>query len=315
MSEPRSAAEQILATFPETSATMRALRVLPAVVPSAPPLHSYTTLDEAAAAGLGGIPADLVASARTFLRRRGVDRALRAARMMDAGDRGLAVVSGLRSAVALFSGGDRSGALAAQQLADAAAKAFGLAYVATQLLPVPSADRLPLLLAVPAGQELVSWYGAVEVALPFGPAVSAANGRFVRDLLRTSMREFADEALAVVGQQGVADARGLLADATDALDAAANAAAPHTGLLAERLRAFLPARAPGDLHEIAAVGVDALPTWQLLVARLAVEASIAAAKHHAGPFLELPEDAEPLPPAVAAPAAPPLPDALKNTRS
>lgn len=154
----------MLAGYPETSLTWRALRVLPSVVPGSPVLPAYTTLEEAAAGAFGGAPED--------------------------------------------------------------------------------AERLALLRAVPAGQELIAWYGAIEIALPFGPAVAAAGGTFVRDLVRSGSRDFADEALAVLGKSGMAEARALLADATEALDAAALAAVPHTSALADRLRALLPARAP-----------------------------------------------------------------------
>lgn len=139
----------MLAGYPETSLTWRALRVLPSVVPGSPVLPACTTLEEAAAGAFGGAPEDLIAAARPHLTHARVDAAIRAARALDAADQGLAVVSGLRSALALFSGGDRGAALAAQQRADAAAKAFGLAFVATRLFPVPAAERLALLSARP----------------------------------------------------------------------------------------------------------------------------------------------------------------------
>ena len=101
--------EQELASFPSTSITARVISVLGSVVPGAPALPSYSTVDEAAAAVLGGVPPDVIARAHELLADPRIDQALFAARTIDTSDTGLTIVSGVRSAVSLFFGkGGRS---------------------------------------------------------------------------------------------------------------------------------------------------------------------------------------------------------------
>jgi hypothetical protein len=143
-----------LAGYPPSSVTVRALQAMMTVLPSATPLPPYTTIDEAAASVFGGVPPDVVERARDLLADPRVAQAMFAARSIDTGDTGLTIVSGVRSALALFHGGreGRAAALAEQQRTDAALKATALAYLVTRLVPLPPLDRVELVLSVPAGR-------------------------------------------------------------------------------------------------------------------------------------------------------------------
>jgi hypothetical protein len=294
-----------LAAFPPTSVTARVIGALSAAVPGAPGLPPYASVEEAAGAVLGGVPDDVLARAKELLAAPRVDQALFAAKTIDTGDTGLTIVSGVRSAMALFLGkGDRSAAMAQQQRTDAAVKAFGLAYLLTRLLPVPPAERIELVRSVPAGLQLLLYFGAIEVAVPFAAEVEAAGGSFVANLIQSQGRALADKVLAVVGREGAADAQEMLGDVVAELDRAALAAVPHTAALAERIKGLLPAVASSlDVFDLVAAGVDALPAYRYLVARLAVEASLALAKHEKMPDVPLPKLT--LPGEAAAPPPPP----------
>jgi hypothetical protein len=297
-----------LASYGPATLTVRVLQVVFTMLPFATPLPPYQSLDEAASHVFAGVPPDVLDRARQLVADPRVDQALFAARSIDTGDTGLTIVSGVRSAVALFFGKQgRSEAVAQQQRMDAALKALGLAYLMTKLVPLPPADRVELVSSVPAGTELITYYGAVEIALPFADKVTAAGGTFVRDLLREQGRAMADKLLGIVGRQGVADAEEMLAQLTDELDPAA----PHAAAMAEQIRAMLPAYATsaGDLFDIVAAGADALPCYRYLCARLAIETALALAKHEMMPEVGLPVAAASRP-VAAVPDAPPLPPDL-----
>jgi hypothetical protein len=301
-----------LASYGPTTLTVRVLQVVLSVLPFASPLPPYQTLDEASSNVFGGVPPDVLERARQLTADPRVEQALFAARSIDTGDTGLTIVSGVRSALSLFFGRQgRSEAVAQQQRTDAALKALGLAYLMTKLVPLPPADRVELVTSVPAGTELIAYYGAVEIALPFAEKVTAAGGTFVRDLVREQGRAMAEKLLGIVGRQGVADAEAMLAQLTDELDRAALAAAPHTQAMAEQIRAMLPsyAASAGDLFDIVAAGADALPCYRYLCARLAIESALALAKHEMMPEVGLPVAPASLP-VAAVPEAPPVPAEL-----
>ena len=302
-----------LASYSPTAMTVRVLQIVLQVLPGAEPLPHYQTLDDAAGAVFGGYPPDLLERAKQLAIDPRVDQALFAAKSMDTGDTGLTIVSGVRSAVALFFGSkqSRSEAIAQQQRTDAALKALGLAYLITRLVPLQAADRVDLVRSIPAGQALILYYGAIEIAVPFASKVSEAGGTFVRDLVREQGRAMADKLLGMVGRQGVADAEEMLGLLAGELDRAALTAAPHTSAIAEQIRAVLPSYAAGagDLFDLVAAGADALPCYRYLCARLAVEASLAMAKHEHLPEVALPT-ATLARKAAAVPEAPPLPPSL-----
>lgn len=303
-----------LASFPATSVTHRTLAVVRTVLPGDPVLPVYATLDEAAGAVFGGMPADLLREARRLCDDPRVDQALFAAKSIDTGDTGLTIVSGVRSALALFfsKGTGRSAALAQQQRTDAALKALALAYVVTRLVPLAPPVRVEVLKSVPAGRQLLAYYGALDIALPLRDEVEAANGTFVADLVRSQGRSLGDKLLGIIGRNGMADAEATLAALTSELDRAALAAVPHTTQLAEQIRSLLPMSAtPGDLFDLVAAGADALPCYRYLVARLAIELSMGVAKYEAMPDVTLP-DSPAAAPTVPTPAPPPVPPGLRT---
>ncbi|MEQ1502947.1 MAG: hypothetical protein ABMB14_11990, partial [Myxococcota bacterium] len=302
-----------LAGYPPSSVTVRVLTAMLTVLPDAAPLPPYSSLDQASALVFGGVPEDVVERARVLAANPRVEQAMFAARSIDTGDTGLTIVSGVRSALSLFFGksGTRSAAVAQQQRTDAALKALGMAYLVTRLVPLPPADRVELIRSIPAGQELIQYYGAIEIALPFAEQVTASNGTFVADLVRDQGRAMADRLLGIAGREGIADAEALLAHLTTELDHAALAAVPHTSALAEKIGALLPAAASaGHVFDLAAAGADALPCYRYLVARLAIEASIALAKHEAMPDVPLPSVVAA--PTAPTPPAPPIPAGLRT---
>lgn len=312
---PSTRLDAELASYPPGSITVRVLDAMMSVLPSATPLPPYTSIDEAAASVFGGVPPDIVEKARELLLHPRVEQAMFAARSIDTGDTGITIVSGLRSALALFYGGRevRTSALIQQQRTDAALKARALAYLVTRLVPLPPAERIELVLSVPAGRELVTYYGALEIAVPFAAEVEAGKGSFVQSLVREQGSVVPERLLAMIGWQGMADSEEMLAQMVGEFDLEAIGAIPHTRALAEQIRAILPyGSASGDLFDLVAAGADALPCYRYLASRLAVEVSLALAKHLQMPAVPLPTRPGADAP-VPVPPPPPIPERLKST--
>ncbi len=308
----RAGVERELAGFPPTAVTVKVIQAMLSVLPHSPSLPWYAGVDDAATSVFGGVPDDVLERARALLDDRRVDQAMFAARSIDTGDTGLTIVSGVRSALALFLGSKGPSPLLQQQRADAALKALGLAYLLTRLVPRAPEERVALVESVPAGQEILLYYAAIEIALPFAGEVTAAEGTFVTTLVREQGTAIAGKLLGVVGREGVADAQQMLEHLTGLLDRTVLHVLPHTAALADRLRGLMPPAlgASGTLSELVATGADALPCYRWLCSRLAVEASLALAKLELMPEVELPTPSSEAPIAAVAPP-PPVPEALK----
>jgi hypothetical protein len=274
--------------FRPTSVTARALDAILKAVPDVPALTPYTSVRDAAERSFGGLPDAIVLRAEQLADHAHIDEALFAAKSIDTGDTGLTIITGLRSAVSMFLGTVQSG-VDAQQRTDAALKALGIAYFVARLVPGDDERRLRLVLALPAGRELIAYYAAIEVALPLGAAATAAEGTYLQDLVEQQGKSIGSKLLNVIGKQGITDARELLDELTVVMDAQSLDMVPHTAALADTLRSVLPpiidtGRA---LQDLVAAGADALPVYRMLCARLAAEACLARAKLELAPEVEL----------------------------
>lgn len=286
-----------LGSYGPRSVTVRLVDALLKAIPQAPDAPPYASIEEALALE-GELPEGVADRARELAGDPSVDRVLFAAKSIDTGDTGITILTGVRSALSLFLGDKGPGAGAdAQQRADAALKALGVAYLATQLLPRGPKNRVGILEALPAGRALILYYAAIEVAVPFGP--EAASGRFVTDLVEEQSRRIAGRLLGVIGRKGVADAQETLQALTGTLDRAVVEVAPHADELANTLKGVLPSilstRATA-IHDVVAAGADALPSYRYLAARLAAETRIGLARWEAAPESE-PGPVEDPPPA------------------
>ncbi len=266
-----------LASFPPTSATARLCAGLLSQVPRAPTVQPFASLDEAAATLHDDWAEPTMARARELASTAAVKEVRFAAKSIDTGDTGLTILTGVRSAFALFTGGSVGAVDEPQQKADAALKALGIAFIAHRLFDGSVDDRLKQLRTVPAGRCLLLFYGAAEVALPFVEQVKSSEGRFVQQLLEEHSGAIADKLAGAVGAAGVAQAQEVLAQLTGTLDKIAVGTAEHVEPLAQSIQGYLPGplrAAGGSLTDLAAIGADTLPVYQYLVARLAAEAAL-----------------------------------------
>ena len=292
--------------FRPTSVTARALDTILKAVPDVPALTPYTSVRDAAERSFGGLPDAIVLRAEELADHAHIDEALFAAKSIDTGDTGLTIITGLRSAVSMFLGTIQAG-VDGQQRTDAALKALGIAYFVARLVPGDDERRVRLMLALPAGRELIAYYAAIEVALPLGTHAKAADGRYVQDLVAQQGKSIGSKLLGVIGKQGMTDAFELLDELTVVMDAQSLSMVPHTAALADTLRSVLPPfiDTGSALQDLVAAGADALPVYRMLCARLAAEACLARAKLELAPEATL--GGLPTPADLEAPAPAPTP--------
>jgi hypothetical protein len=295
-----SAPVSLLEGFTASSVTVRAVDALLKVVPNAPALECASSLQAIAKTLPFESTAEGLAAADRRLRKPTVRRLLLAAKSMDAGDTTLALLTGLRAAIAAFMGHGQV-CDEAQQEADAALKAVTIGFVLTRCSERSPEERLRLLETLPAGQALTLYYGTVELALPLS-APMLAEPDYLQRLIDRKSKANAGRLLGVLGREGVEDANQTLRGLLGILEAAARYTQPHAESITSSVLSLLPPATPAAVSEAiedaVAAAADFVPAYRYLISRLIVE--VALAESHEATF-----DARPPWVRAAPPSAPP----------
>ena len=176
---------QALAEFKPDDYSVRLVQAVLAAVPGAPEYTHYTTVADAVAAIAPGSMAEQLAAGEALGNAQDpqLHEVLWMGRVLDTGDSGYAIYTGVRSALNFFFG-DKSIGLEndVQQRNDAVLKAVGLSYMVWHAYPGSVAEKAETFKHSPAGQTLAAYYGAVEVALPFADNALVAGGSFLHSL-------------------------------------------------------------------------------------------------------------------------------------
>lgn len=271
MTEPDLATQ--LGAWAETDITPRLVWTIFECIPGAPAVSTYRSLEEARMLCAPELDDAGFARALTLAASPEIVRALQVADAVDKGDVGISVFTGLRSALTWFFG-DRAKALDtdAQQGADAALKAAAVAWLGWSLFPGGVADRVAALRALPAGEALLAWYAAVELALPFADDAALASGSLLGGLVDRYGHVF-DRLDAAAGAGAGKAAVGMLGGLTGPVDELARSMAGRVATIAAKAAEVLPPAiaTAGTVAGAAATAADALPVYRYLVARLAAE--------------------------------------------
>ncbi|MEQ1567462.1 MAG: hypothetical protein ABMA64_17600 [Myxococcota bacterium] len=276
-----SRVEQLLAEYPETAVTSRLLKALYGAIPGAPAFEPMTTFEQVAASVAPGADPTAVVRARDIADRTPeIADVLWMGKLMDAGDKGFAVVGGLMAAFRLFQG---KGAEALEndtaQRNDAVLKALGLAYMVYRAYPGSVADKVRAFSASPAGKSLAVYYGAVEVALPFADNAAMAGAGGLSNLLQSQSAAQAARLGQMAEGHDVGQAREMLTHLVGSLQGAASSAAGYVKPVTQAVGPYLPTAAFGATAVDKAAGAiataaDVLPVYTLLSARLAAESAM-----------------------------------------
>ncbi len=272
-----NAIDPILAEFGPDTISARLVRAMFGAMPFAPPQLPYASLAQCAANVPGASPA-LAANALVLAARSEVQSALEAARMIDTGDAGIAVYSGVQSAFRLFFGGG----LAAidtdtEQGVDAALKLVALAYLTHQLFPGAPQEAVQALVSTSAGQTIGYYYAAVEVVLPFADNALSGTGNVIQTLLsRHGQAAMGKLGALPGGGQMAGAAQGVLGALVAPIEGAVRQVMPHARQIAGSAQQYLPGvlGAADKVAGAVSAGADALPVYRYLGARLAAEACV-----------------------------------------
>jgi hypothetical protein len=272
-----SRVEQALAEFPAEAVTNKLLRALYSTVPYSPAFEAWGSVDDAVRAlKPGATGADLQRARDIANNADEIGDVLWMGRIMDAGDRGFAVVSGLFTAWKLFQG---QGAAALetdpQQRSDAALKALGLAYLVYKAYPGSLAEKARAFRESPTGQALAVYYGAVEVALPFADNAAQMGTDGLTSLLQSQGQAQAARLSELAQGKDLGRASEMLTEVTGQLQRVAGHTAGYVKPVTAAIGPYLPGamsmadKAAGALASAA----DVLPIYTLLAARLAAESA------------------------------------------
>lgn len=266
----------LLERYHETDVTPRLVWGIFEVIPGAPAVSYYRTLEEARMLVRPELDDAGLARAQAWAAGPEVAAALKVADAIDTGDMGISVFSGLKSAYSFFFG-DKQKALDTdpQQGADAALKALAIAWLAWRLFPGTVTEKIAKLRSLPAGEALLTWFAAVEIALPFTDDALLEAGSIVSALMRkyggslSKLEMFA-------GPGAVTNASGVLGELTQPLDEVVRSVAAHSAKIATAAQRYLPQAiaTAGTVAGAAATAADALPVYRFLVARLCAEAAL-----------------------------------------
>ena len=273
-----SQVEAALAEFTPDSVTVKLLHGVFRAIPFAPEMPDYGSLADVVAHLRPGAGAAGLAAVRAAAEDPSITDILWMAKVMDMGDKGYAVFTGISSAVQFFFG-DRSTALDTdvQQRNDAVLKSIGIAYMALKAYPGTLTERGEAFRTSPAGQAIAMYYGACEVALPFADNAMLAGGAIVGDLYGKYGKDQLGKLLAMGGaEHGVGEAEGMLSTISGGLSKVVDHTRGYVEPIANAARPFLPKIATGGdvLAGVVANAVDVLPVYRYLGARLAAEAAV-----------------------------------------
>lgn len=281
--------DQALQQFTPDTLSARLLGAIYGVVPFAPAFNHFLTVDDA----LRSVKPDALAPAYTITRaladsRDEIGDILWMGRLMDTGDKGYAMLTGLKSAFNMMRGG---GAAALendeQQKKDAVLKAVAIAYIVYKAYPGSMAEKAQAFAASPAGRALAIYYAVVEVALPFADNAAMGSGNFLQDLIGKEGAAQASKLAGMAAGHDLGGAQQMLSALTGQLNDLVNqsrglvkpvvgAATPFLGSMGGGAMGALGAMGnlAGRADQVAGVvagAADVLPVYNLLTARLAAE--------------------------------------------
>lgn len=274
-----------LAAFSDGDVTVRVANAIFGSVPFAPKLATYRSLGDCAQAYFPQATPEMVGIVYKLAASEDVGSALWMAGAIDTGDTGIAIYSGVTSALGMFFG-NRKTALDTdtEQGVDTALKLLGIGYIAHKLFPGSPSDKVSALYTTPAGQALCFYYAAVDVALPFADNALVAGGNAVSTILGRHGASAAQKLGALPGgAQAAGEAQSMMGSLLAPIEGAVRQVAPYAKSIADATVRHLPGAmsALDTAAGVVAAGADVLPMYRYLVARLAAEACVLRASRGA----------------------------------
>jgi hypothetical protein len=273
--------DPVLADFPKDAVTVRVSNAIFGAVPFAPRSPGYGSLTECAHAFYPQFSDATQTHVFKLAQSEGVHSALRVASAIDTGDTGIAVYSGVQSALKMFfGGGTKAIDTDTEQGVDAALKLLGIAYIVYELFPGSPQEKVAAFYATPAGQALTFYYAAVEVGIPFADNLLSAGGNAVQTILSRHGGAAAGKLAMIPGGAQVASAaQSVVGTLIAPIEGAVRQVTPYVHQIAGAATQHLPGimGAADKVAGAVAAGADVLPFYRYLVGRLAAESCVLVA--------------------------------------
>ncbi|MBN1336487.1 MAG: hypothetical protein JXB39_11045 [Deltaproteobacteria bacterium] len=257
------------------------------VLPDAPVLPRWRSIEEAVRAVEPAAGPEVVARARALAERPGPQAALRLMDDLEAGGALKALFTAIRARLFQRSGGVLGGTIEDRQGRDAACKLVVLAALCDVLLDGEPADLVPALEDHAAGRALLAWFGAVEIALPFADDP-------IPGLVSRLVERFGAEGVRTVDAALGAGAGVRAAARVPHLSVGVEAAARRALGRLDTLGGALLSRVPGAKRlidvagDVAAEGIDTVPIYRVLVPAFVAEVCARRALAGVNPSAEPP---------------------------
>jgi len=268
---------EALGEFQSDSLTTKMLQSVYKVVPYSPEFPYFSSIDDATRMlNASATEADMARARDIAQTTEDLADILWMARLLDAGDKGYTILTGLWSAVKLFRG-EGSNALEtdSQQRNDAVLKALGLSYMVHKAFPGTLTEKASGFRDSQTGQALAVYYGAVEVALPFADNAAVAGTSFLSDLYGRAGSAQANRLASMAGGRSIEGAQAMLKTLTEPLQRVVAHATKYTKPVAEAASPYVPGLMSGadKVAGVVAGAADVMPVYRLLGARLAAESA------------------------------------------
>lgn len=270
----RQPLDPLMKSYGPTDYSARLLDGICRVVPHAPQLTFYSSVDDVLRLSIPSPTEAQFARARELAQQESVEKALWVARALDTGSQGIALFTGLKSAFQLFFAPKGTGFDAdPQQAADAALKALGMAWIVHELFPGSLDEKGKAFMSLPAGEAMALYFALMEVALPFTDNVLSAGGSALSQLLGRAGSDHVSRFSQLAGGEAVGRAQALLGTLMGPLEGLTQMAVGHVSPVAKMAQSFMPGlmNTADQVTGAVATATDLLPVWGLLGSRLAAE--------------------------------------------
>ncbi len=277
--------DEMLKEYNEGSLTVKLLSGMYGVVPFSPGFDFYNTLEGGIRRQNPSAGGELLARARDAAAGDDATKALWVAGALDTADAGLGVYTGIKNVLSLFGGGGgpakRTFEADPQQATDAALKGMGLAYMIYKLFPGTVAEKVNAFKDLKAGQEIAIYFAVGEIALPFTDNLVEGGAVLINRILDARQGDMAAKFSQFAGNDALAQAKEVMTQLTGPLGGYLQQAGQYVNPVVSKIKSYIPAAMNvGDsVTGAAATGVDIMPVWSFLGARLVAEASAYRAAH------------------------------------
>ena len=272
-----SVVQEALNEFNTESLTYKLLTGVYSAVPHSPAFPYWSTVDDAVRALNPAATAEQIQRARQIAETdQDIANVIWMARLLDAGDKGYAIVTGLASAWKLFKGqGMEALETDDQQRNDAVLKALGIAYMVYYAYPGTLQEKGVAFRDSPTGQAMMMYFGAIEVALPFADNAAIGAGQLAGLLQSEGGQQAQRLAEMAQGNQNLQGAVEMLGQLSGQMQRVALHAQNYVKPVADQIGPYVPGamsaadKAAGALANAA----DVMPVYRLLGGRLAAESA------------------------------------------